>query len=386
VISSQTIPIIAIAPLLLIWVGYGITPKVIIVALISFYPITKEELPRVFLTHQPDEKTERAAAGAKFGQGRGYGGRSEGSRSRKTEYVGPFVDGKAVKRTLRILRRIFPYYTASKHPKRPCQYCNLGLCPGPDPDKKAYEKNIKSLTAILEGKKTSVVKKLQVQMKQTSKTQDFEQAANLRDQLHDLEVIFSHARIFRPEPEKQPIAWPPIEAYLQKILGTTDKISRAEAYDISNTQGIEATGSMPVFIDGMPTKQHYRKFKIRNAGKPNDFAMLEETISRRLKHKEWDYPDLIIIDGGKGQLSAALKAIEKNIATETQPSQILQIKVAAIAKRNNELFLPGKSKPLLLRDMPREVSNFILHMRDEAHRFAISYHRLLRKKSLTKAK
>lgn len=135
---------------------------------------------------------------------------------------------------------------------------------------------------------------------------------------------------------------------------------------------------MPVFIDGEPAKQHYKKFKIHITGKPNDFAMMEEVLTRRLAHKEWGYPDLIVIDGGKGQLSAALKALDKYKIQNTR----YKIYVAAIAKKHNELFLPGRSTPLLLKDMPQHVSNLILHIRDEAHRFAISYHRLLRKKKM----
>ena len=222
-------------------------------------------------------------------------------------------------------------------------------------------------------------RRIEKEMKEASKSQQYEKAKDLRDQLHDLGVVFSHAKIFKPIEEKTPIHWPEIEKYLQKILSTTHSISRVEAYDISNMQGKESTSSMPVFINGAPAKEHYRKFKIHITGKPNDFAMMEETITRRLRHTEWQYPDLMIIDGGKGQLSSVLKAIEKFGTKEAK-----NILVAAIAKKNNELFLPGKSQPLLLRDMPQPVSNLILHIRDEAHRFAISYHRKLRKRELLK--
>jgi excinuclease ABC subunit C len=322
--------------------------------------ITKEDFSRVLITHQ---------------------------QSQSGIYVGPFVDGKAIKRTLRSLRKIFPYYT-KKHENKLCQYCHLGLCPGPPPaggpNKQEYKKNIKNLASVLQGKRTSVLKKLQKEMKEASKAQQYEKAGKLRDQVEDLEIVFSHAKILRPEEEKAPIDWSPIQKYLQKVFGTKHSISRVEAYDISNTQGQESTSSMPVFVDGKPAKEHYRKFKIHPpAGgpeKPNDFAMLEETITRRLRHKEWGYPDLMIIDGGKGQLSSVLKAL-KNFQF-SNPNFQNDIKVAAIAKKNNELFLPGKSDPLLLRDMPQPVSNVILHIRDEAHRFAITYHRKLRKLDL----
>ncbi len=325
--------------------------------------VTKEEYPRVFLAHQ---------------------------KATEATYIGPFVDGKAIKRTLRNLRKVFPYYTVKKHSPRPCQYCHLELCPGPAPDKKEYQKNIKNLVAVLQAKKPAVLKKLRREMTLASKNQEYERASRLRDQIQDLEIIFSHARVLRPGTEKTPLNWPETEKYLQNILKTGRKISRVEAYDISNIQGKEATGSMPVFIDGKPAKDHYRKFKIHIAGTPNDFAMLKEVIGRRLAHPEWPYPNLMIIDGGKGQLSTTLKAIEETIKQtmhklhdrEKSVRKIRSIRVVAIAKKHNELFLPDKSKPLLLKDMPQSVSNFILHMRDEAHRFAITYHRKLRKVDL----
>jgi excinuclease ABC subunit C len=133
-------------------------------------------------------------------------------------------------------------------------------------------------------------------------------------------------------------------------------------------QGKEATGSMVTFIEGKPDKKFYRKFKIKIAGKPNDTAMLKEILERRLKHKEWIFPDLILIDGGKPQLSAG--------ASVKYPKSI---KFAALAKRKNELFIKGKKNPILLKTLPREIFNLILRLRDEAHRFAISYHKKLRK-------
>lgn len=339
-----------------------------------FVGITADELPRIFLTHQP----ETEAKNSQFSISNFQSNPKQKNSKHKTVSIGPFTDGKAIKRTLRSLRRVFPYYTAKKHGARSCQYCNLDLCPGSAPDTEKYKKDIKNLTAILQGKKPTVLKKLQKEMRQASEAQQYEKAKDLRDQIQDLEIIFAHARISRPEEEKMPIQWEQTEKYLQNIFSTKKKISRAEAYDISNIQGAESTGSMPVFIDGQPAKQHYKKFKVRISGKPNDFAMLQEVLTRRLNHKEWGYPDLIIIDGGKGQLSSALKALSKAKIQNTR----YKIHVAAIAKKNNELFLPGKSEPLLLKDMPSRVSNFILHIRDEAHRFAINYHRKLRKVDL----
>ncbi|TSC55922.1 MAG: excinuclease ABC subunit C, partial [Parcubacteria group bacterium Greene0416_39] len=270
---------------------------------------------------------------------------------------GPFVDGKAIKHVLRLLRRAFPYYTQKKHSRLPCPWCHLGLCPGPRPNPKEYKRNIKNLAAVLQGKKTSVLKNLKQEMNKASQEQRFEEAGKLRDQVFALENVIRHSLALGKEPWPLPKPW--------------RNFKRIEAYDISNIQGKFATGSMVTFLKGKPAKEWYRKFKIHITGKPNDFAMMEEVISRRLKHPEWPYPDLMIIDGGKPQLSAALKALEG-----------YKIQVAALAKKHNELFSPKRSKPLLLKNLPQDVSNLLLHIRDEAHRFAVTYHRKLRRVDL----
>lgn len=261
--------------------------------------------------------------------------------------LGPFVDGNAIKKVLKILRKVFPYYAQKKHPKGPCSWCHLGLCPGPEPDLKKHRKNINNLKAVLKGKSRKVLKDLKREMKKSSKEKEFEKAAELRDKIFFLEKVLENARIFEDlnHPSSKNIP------------------KRIEAYDISNIQGQLAVGSMVVFINGLPAKNLYRKFKIKITGKPNDTAMIKEVLKRRLKHKEWPLPDLFLIDGGKPQLSAA-KEIIKNIS------------VAALAKKNNELFF--NKKPVLLKNLPKEFSNLILRLRDEAHRFAITYHKKLR--------
>ncbi len=158
---------------------------------------------------------------------------------------------------------------------------------------------------------------------------------------------------------------------------------RIETYDISNIQGTLATASMVVFIDGMPAKDQYRKFKIRYTGgktqpgaqTPNDFAMLEETLTRRLARIDWPIPNLIIIDGGKGQLSSAQKSMKKSTHN---------IPMISIAKRKEEIFLPEQKNPVVLPyDSP--ALYLIQRMRDEAHRFTITYHRTLRAKEQIKS-
>jgi len=315
-----------------------------------YIAITKEKKPIVSISHQP-KKT--------------------GKNELKINYIGPFVDGTALKKTLRVLRRVFPFYAERKHPKNPCLYCHLKLCPGPDPDLKKYRKNIKNITEFLEGRNKSILANLKKEMKKASKSQSFEEAAKIRDKVFSLERILANTRVISKD--RKEINWKETERVLKKIVNHKKDISRIEAYDISNIQGKMATGSMVVFIEGNPEKNFYRKFRIRIKDEPNDTAMIKEVISRRIKHKEWSRPDLILIDGGKGQLNAAARVLETK-----------GIKIVSLAKRKNELFIDGKKEPILLKNLPNELSNLILRIRDEAHRFAVSYHRMLREKDLIK--
>jgi excinuclease ABC subunit C len=169
---------------------------------------------------------------------------------------------------------------------------------------------------------------------------------------------------------------------LQKNLSLDHLPARIEAYDISNLQGKNAVGSMIVFDYARPKKQGYRKFKIRTKDTPDDFAMMREMLTRRFKHSSsdsnhWPMPDLILIDGGKGQLSAALQALRTS-------GLKLHVPVIGLAKRLEEIFIPGKRRPILLP--ANSPSLFLLQrIRDEAHRFAITFHRKLRLKKLTES-
>jgi excinuclease ABC subunit C len=332
--------------------------------------ITKEDFPRIFWTHQP--------------------------KKRKAIYVGPFVDGKALKQTLKVLRKVFPYRSCKKlltrkAGTRPCLWYHLNRCPAPclifsktgqelpefsQQIKKECQKNTKNILNILKGKKGQVLKDLKKEMKKASQKQNFEKAALKRDQIRALERVLAHSRIFGPQPVKVE-SWSKTQRELEKILKTKKKISRIEAYDVSNLQGKEATGSMVTFIKGIAEKDLYRRFKIKIEGKPNDTAMIKEVLKRRFKHPEWGLPDLVLIDGGKGQLNAA-------IDSKSQASNFEKIKVLAIAKEENKLFIETQRKPILLKSLPREIFNLILQLRDEAHRFALSYHRKLRHKRLLK--
>jgi excinuclease ABC subunit C len=151
-------------------------------------------------------------------------------------------------------------------------------------------------------------------------------------------------------------------------------LGRVEAYDISNIQGKFATGSMVVFANGEPDKSQYKKFKIKMKNEPNDIAMLKEVLQRRFAHLEWKFPNIILIDGGKAQLNIAINSKPKNS----------NIKIISIAKGRQELFVENKEKPIPLKELPQGIYNLIKNLDSEAHRFAITYHKKLRKQNLLK--
>ncbi|MDP3900930.1 MAG: GIY-YIG nuclease family protein, partial [bacterium] len=160
-----------------------------------YVEITKDPLPRILLVHQ---KTPGAM------------------------HVGPFVDGRSIKRTLRTLRWVFPFTAKKRHGVSSCQECNLGLCPGPSPDLKAYGANIRKLTSVLSGKRQSVARQLEKEMKTHAKAKNFEMAARKRDQLQALTNVFEHARVLQPLPLKRPQAfWPKLERELREVVGAS---------------------------------------------------------------------------------------------------------------------------------------------------------------------
>jgi excinuclease ABC subunit C len=319
-----------------------------------FVAITKEDFPKIFWTHQKKIKNQKSKV--------------------EIEYLGPFVDGKALKKTLYLLRKIFPYYSTKKHPEKKCQWCHLNLCPGPKADKKEYQKNIKNLIEILKGKRKSVLKELKKEMIKMAKSENFEKAAKLRDQILALEKILNNSRVIERE-IKTEIPWEITEKTLKKIL-KVEKVSRIEAFDISQIHGNFAVGSMVTFINGIPDKNLYRRFKIKFTKKPSDVDMIREILKRRFKHKEWGFPDLILIDGGKAQLNAAVQIKNKNSKIKNK------IKVISLAKPENKLFIENEKEPIFLEKLSREIFKLILNLDSEAHRFAISYHRKLRERGL----
>jgi len=430
----------------------------------------KDEIPTIQYERKPDDKNAR--------------------------YFGPYTSGLALKDTLRLVRKIFPYCANTTVGTKPCFYYHIGKCPGVCFGKisLADYRNfyIKNIIEFLEGRRDLILKNLQRQMKFWATAKKFEKAAKVRDQIFALNRVLERQKVVYPKNIDQDVfsvyqdaaacinlflirggkliqkenfildnarqasakeilesflpryymdaatepkqillpvainseALEPLFSKLPKILtpsrgdkaglivlgttnakqyldNSTDKHlleeaklmaslkelqrvlslptlpGRIEAYDISNIQGTNPVGSMVVFDFARPKKSDYRKFKINKKQTPDDFAMMSEMLDRRFKNS-WPMPDLILIDGGKGQLSAATKVLSQ--IPKFSDSQIPTI---GLAKRIEEIFTPGRKNPILLP--PTSIGLFLLQrIRDEAHRFAVTYHRKLRsRKSLT---
>jgi excinuclease ABC subunit C len=243
---------------------------------------------------------------------------------------------------------------------------------------KEYKKTLSHMMDFLDGKTKKVVKDLTEERGEAAKKEKYEQAAKIQKQLDAIHIITQPVRqafeyVTNPN-LRSDVRMQEMEE-LQKILnefGVSVMLPRRiECYDNSNIQGTNPTSSMVVLSNGEIDTSQYRKFKIRTVAGPNDFASMQEVLSRRFKHTEWPYPDLVVIDGGKGQVSAALEVLSA-----------LNIPTIGLAKREEtiitssmqEIHLPKSSKALQL----------IMRIRDEAHRFAITYHRKLRSQQVIK--
>jgi len=361
------------------------------------------------------------------------------------KYFGPFISALAVRETLRAVRKIWPYCTMRKLQQRPCFYYHLGkclgICRGLITRKEYMDKVIKPLSLFLEGKKKKIVRDIEKRVKKlekdtnirmdTNDTNNTNNLNNIEEQIKDLKYQLANM--------KQVLASANIisvgEKYandvveLAKLLNLPRVPERIEGYDISNIFGKEAVGSMVVFSGGEPDKNQYRKFKIRiGQGLANDVGMLREVLERRFKRvpltrgikgveanvkqnnpphspyqeggqvgagfapaqkgdrqgrhyikEDWPLPDLIIIDGGKAQVNVASRIIKRTK---------LDIPVIAISKgaglrssiAPDKLFFPGEKKPLEL-PLASPALHLLKRVRDEAHRFAIGYHRKLRSRN-----
>lgn len=314
----------------------------------AYLKITKEDYPRLSLVRQITETG--------------------------SEYIGPFIDAMAVRNILKIARKIFPYCSCGKQKDEVCLYYHLGLCPGHSEkqiSREDYAKNIRGLKKLFSGKTKSLKGEFIKGMKAAVKGEDFETAAHFRDKIKYLERIEKSHFI-----SERDLAADAALVQLQQALRLSEIPQRIECYDISNIMGTAAVGSMVVFVNGIAAPKDYRRFQIRTVKGANDFAMLSEVLRRRFSanNAKWPKPDLIILDGGKGQLSTVLKNV--NIPE--------RIKVVGLAKKREEIVTIGADSRFEIRNLKEGSEGFFLiqRIRDEAHRFAITYHRKVKSREL----
>ena len=296
----------------------------------------------------------------------------------KATYIGPFYGKTAVAKALRILRRVFPYYDRPYDGKKTLN-TDLGLTPGIEVGRMSaqeYKKNLRKLRLYLEGGRHKLISEIEKQMQQAAKEERFEEAAELRKQLFGLREL--QKKIVFSDKEFLDISSDQALVDLQKLLGLADPPRRIEGYDISHQSGTNVVGSMVVFTNGASDRSEYRKFKLRNQ-RNDDTANLREVIERRLKHQEWDYPNLVILDGGLMQVNAVKDLLwNKNIAVIGRDKSGDHTRNAAV-----RIIIPkiGENQEVMLAP-DSHVAKLIARIDDEAHRFAITYHTLLKRKSM----
>jgi excinuclease ABC subunit C len=315
----------------------------------------------------------------------------------KAHYFGPFTSSDALRRAMRMLRKVFPYVTHANWPSRGCLQYHLGLCPGPEEGAITaadYKKNVRKLELYLKGEQTKLMGQLGHEMARAAKKKDYEAAARHRDQIADLrsfgkQMIFGDKEAFDLTRD-------------QALTGLADRLDlkgiprRIEAYDISHLGGTDNVASMVVFSDGVPNRDEYRRFKMTLGGN-DDFAHMREVITRRFSPKNleaWPKPDLLLIDGGKGQLAATLSVLD---------AMGMAIPAIGLAKREEEIIRrrpettkvdPGHYEDeawitanqdfeTILLPHSSHVLQLLQRVRDEAHRFAITYQSILRGKRQT---
>jgi excinuclease ABC subunit C len=325
---------------------------------------TREPFPRVEMTRTPKEH------GVKL--------------------FGPFTNSSGLRGAILVLQKIFKFRTCTLDLRtdderwrwfRPCILHSIHQCSAPCNYRitaEGYRKNIYRLIRFLDGKRKSLLSDLRKEMREAATNRQYELAAELRDQIHDLETLDQRGEIktdiqpevFMIDPRRGVLG-------LQKVF-KLEKIPRTiEGIDIAHLSGTDMVASLVHFIDGLPFKPDYRRYKIRNVKGVDDFACMAEVVTRRFSHEGTDRPppEILLIDGGKGQLNAALSALSR---TPQQPGLVI-----ALAKREEEIYIPNHEVPLRL-NRHSSALRLLQYVRDEAHRFAQYYHHILRKNRFAK--
>ncbi|HSX44226.1 MAG TPA: UvrB/UvrC motif-containing protein, partial [Candidatus Saccharimonadales bacterium] len=318
----------------------------------------------------------------------------------KARYYGPYLSALSIRQALKLLRRVFPFATKqTPGQKRASLHYHLGLDPGLEDGKTSleeYRSNLRKLIAVIEGKRKNIERELEKDMKRLAKAQNFEAAARARNQLMALRRL-EHQVIFSDK-EFLDISKDHALSELVELLGLKGYPQRIEGYDISHMSGTDVVASMVVFTNGVSNKSEYRKFKTK-INHNNDFYNMHETLSRRLREnnrKKWGLPSLVLIDGGKGQLDAALQARDE--ASQTMPfiglakreEQVVihktksnvQLDLAVLHKMGG---FASESDDFILVNVPHSSNlvKLLQRIRDESHRFAVSYHSTLKRNRQT---
>ncbi|REK18079.1 MAG: excinuclease ABC subunit UvrC [Planctomycetota bacterium] len=324
---------------------------------------TREDFPRVEFTRTP--------------------------QPRGTKLYGPFAGAGSLRGAMQVLQKIFKFRNCSldidEHDEkwrwyRPCLLASIDQCSAPCNlriSKEDYKRDIQRLKLFLDGGKRRLLKEMHDEMRAAAAELRFEQAARLRDEIHMLETLDERGELeTHVQPEVFVVDPKKGLAGLQKVLKLDEAPRTIEGVDIAHLGGGETVASLVQFIDGLPFKPHYRRFKIRDVQGVDDYASIREVIARRFQrlHDESQiFPDLLLIDGGKGQLSAALSAFTE---LQIEPPMVI-----SLAKREEEVFRMHEPEPLRLSRHSYAL-RLLQYVRDEAHRFAQHYHHILRRKSM----
>lgn len=307
----------------------------------NYIGVTKDAYPRVVTIRQHELNTDK---------------------KKEFKYLfGPYP-GLNSKVAMKILRKLFFISTCMPDAKRPCFYYQLGeclgVCVGEISALDYKQKVIRPLVLFLDGKKKLLLKDIEKEMTKAAKAQNFEEAARLRNQLSHLKKIQDIALLN--------------ESFMRDKIGSASVVKRVEGYDISNLGSSDKVGSMVVFDEAGAVKSQYRKFKIKTVAGQSDVDCLAEVLERRLKHKEWAMPDIFLIDGGLPQVNRAKKVLD----TFGIRTVIVGIAKGSERKRNDFLVLRADD---IMKEWIRNNKQLLIKVRDEAHRFAITFNRAQRK-------
>jgi len=314
-----------------------------------YFVITKEEFPRVDIVRETDF-IKKKYQDKSYKQGKKFG---------------PYTSKEQMQIALKIIRRIFPFHARQEASEKGCLDAQIGLCPGPHAGRisvEDYKRNMRNISLFFTGHKKKILRELECDMKKLAKNEDFERAGVLKKQIYALTHINDIALISRRDNA------------LPQLDGDHAQV-RLEAFDISHIGGDHMVASMVVFVDGLPRKSAYRKFKIKAVEGINDVAAMREVVARRLGHlHDWGVPTAMILDGGQGHLNMG-----EELFTALDVPQEIGLLAVAKGPTRKKVDVYQSVKHGVDREIVQDVDT-IEALREEAHRFAINYHKTLRKK------